>query len=450
MFRLAGPLMVVFAGGQLMSLVDTIIVGHMGAVELAAVGLGGSLFIFVGIFGIGITVALDPLAAQAIGAGDPVAAKRHLLHTSAINKIITIPSCVLIVAIVGLTSLFVDDAAVMKECFLYVVGRLPGLLPLLLFITYRSYLQALGSTREAMLAVLAANVLNVPLSVGLAFGDRVIEPLFGVSVGLGDGLGPLGVGIATSLVTLWEAHYVYRAIKKRPDPGDAGPIGWAGMKTVLKLGIPSGFHLLAEIGVFTATCLAIGIIGTVSLAAHQVALGLASMTFTICLGVSSATSTRVGFAVGRRRLDETRRSGWVGILFSTLIMGIFGTIFMIFPETLASWITTKPEIIAAAIPLIQIAAVFQVSDGLQSVAGGAIRGAGDTKSPMLVNIIGHWGIGLPCGLLLAFVVMNQRPVTQTAGMWWGLTIGLTLVAVWLSLTFYRKTRTLVVPVVDED
>ena len=440
--------MVVFAGNQMMSLVDTIIVGHLGAVELAAVGLGSSLYIVIAIFGIGLVTALDPLASQAIGGGDPVAAKRHFLHTTRLCVILTLPLSALILLLFLPMGLFIDDPELLHEALYYTLGRLPGLLPFLLFIAHRSYLQSLGTTRAAMVAVLTANVLNVPASLLLAYGDGVFEYLFGLPVGLGPGLGPLGVGIATSIVGTWEFLYMRKALRKLPDPGPIGPIGWTGMRKVGRVGFPVGIHLVAEVGVFAAASVIIGSISTLSLAAHQVAIQLASVTFTIALGVSSATATRVGFAVGREKLEETRRAGWVGLVTGSSVMACSALVFLFFADALASIMCTG-VVIAAAVPLIHIAAMFQVSDGVQIVAAGALRGAGETRKPMVANLVGHWLFGLPVGLLLAYRVLTDSDIAQTSGLWWGLTAGLTVVAIWLTTTFYRLTRTQVKRVDDE-
>jgi len=424
------------------------IVGHIGPVELAAVGLGSSLYIVIAIFGIGLVTALDPLASQAIGAGDPVAAKRHFRHTTRLSAILTLPLSILILLLYVPMDSFITDADLIREAFYYTLGRLPGLLPFLLFIAYRSYLQSLGTTRAAMIAVLSANVLNVPISLLLAYGDGVFEYLFGLPLGIGPGLGPMGVGIATSIVGIWEFLYMKRALKKLPDPGPIGPIAWTGMRKVGRVGFPVGIHLVAEVGVFAAASVIIGSISTLSLAAHQVAIQLASVTFTIALGVGSATATRVGFAVGRERLDETRRAGWVGLVTGSSVMACSALVFLFFADALASIMCTG-VVVAAAVPLIHIAAVFQVSDGVQIVAAGALRGAGETKKPMVANLVGHWLLGLPTGLVLAYLVLTNSEIDQTSGLWWGLTAGLTVVAIWLTGTFYRLTRTLVKRVDDE-
>jgi len=196
----------------------------------------------------------------------------------------------------------------------------------------------------------------------------------------------------------------------------------------------------AEVGVFALVALLAGRMGTIDLAAHQVVISIASFTFTVAVGVATAGSVRVGIAIGSRDPEATRRAGRVTFAGGVMVMGVSAIAFAAFPAQIARFVTDQPDIVAAAVPLMLIAAVFQLSDGTQAAGAGVLRGAGDTRFVFYANVIGHWLIGLPIALFLGFMMHMG-----VAGLWWGLSAGLTVVAVLLFVRFERLSRGVIEP-----
>jgi MATE family multidrug resistance protein len=204
------------------------------------------------------------------------------------------------------------------------------------------------------------------------------------------------------------------------------------MRRAISLGLPIGLQMLAEFGVFALVAVLIATIDSRSLAAHQVAITLASTSFMVPVGIGAAASVRVGHAVGRGDVAATRLAGLVSMAAGVAFMLFSAAIFVLLPRTLAAAVTNERGVIDAVVPLLFVAAVFQLSDGLQAVAAGALRGAGDTRFPLGANLVGHYLIGLPIGVLLGFGLgLGAR------GLWWGLSAGLTCVAIALGLRFIR-------------
>jgi MATE family multidrug resistance protein len=207
-----------------------------------------------------------------------------------------------------------------------------------------------------------------------------------------------------------------------------------------RVGLPVGLQMGAEVGVFALVALLAGRLGTLDLAAHQLVIGLASFTYTAAMGVAAAGSVRVGIGVGARDPVATRVAGHAAFAGGVALMGVAALAFTFAPRALARLITDEANVIAVAIPLFLVAAVFQLSDGVQGVGGGVLRGAGDTKFTLYANLAGHWLIGLPIALFLAF---RQR--LGIVGLWWGLCVGLTVVAVLLFVRFERLSSKTIEP-----
>ncbi|MEO8035110.1 MAG: MATE family efflux transporter, partial [Acidobacteriota bacterium] len=208
-----------------------------------------------------------------------------------------------------------------------------------------------------------------------------------------------------------------------------------------RIGLPIGLQMGAEVGIFALVALLAARVGTLQLAAHQVAISLASFTFTVAVGVASAGAVRVGIAIGARDRIGTRIAGHVAFIGGILVMGTSAALFALFPTGMARLVTDQPNVIQSAIPLLLVVAVFQLSDGIQAVGAGVLRGAGDTKFTLYANLFGHWGVGFPIALWLGFHLHYG-----VVGLWWGLCAGLTVVAAILFLRFERLSRTTIEPI----
>ena len=431
LLRLAAPLLATGLGHMMLGVVDTAIVGRLGEVPLGAVGLGNNIYFTVSVLGFGWMLALDPLIGQAVGAREPEEARRVLWQGLWVAALGALPLTAVVIGLAyGMGGIGIPPETI-AELTPYLVARGVGLLPFMLLAACRSFLQGHEITRPLLLSVLVANVINVPLSYGLVFGVE----------GLGvPGLGAQGAGWASTVATIVQAGVLALAVWKLwgDHPGMRRP-ELAVMRRVLRLGTPIGLQLMAEVGSFAIVGVLMAQLGTRSLGAHQVALMLISVTFQIALALGAATATRVGHAIGRESPGDTRLAGLTGIAAGGVMMLVGATLFLTIPRSLARILTDDLPVVEATVPLFAVAAAFQISDGVQAVAAGALRGAGDTRWPLVSNVIGHYAIGVPLGAALAFIAG-----WGAVGLWWGLSAGLTAVAIALTLRFHAISRATIV------
>lgn len=419
MLDLALPVVTIQVGLMSMGVVDTIMVGHLSAQALAAVALGNLYFFVPAVFGMGTLMVLDPVVAQAVGAGDVAAVARGMQRGVLLAVLLSVPSAILLLAAAPILGLLHQPADVVPLAVRYSVRMAPGVLPFFLFIVLRQSLQALGRPRPVVVAIVVANIVNAALNWVLIFGH------FGLPA-----LGVAGSAWATTLsrwllclllpLLSWKlivphVHPVY------PEIRELAPLG-----RMIRLGTPIGAQYVLEFGAFALVALMMGWLGTRQMAGHQVAINLASLTFMVPLGVADAASVLVGRAVGRADQGGARGSARAALVCAVAFMSCTATLFLSIPGVLAGWYTRDPSVLAIAAALIPIAGVFQVFDGLQTVAGGILRGLGHTQAPMLVNLLGYWVLGLPVSAYLGFV-RGLGP----AGLWWGLVLGLGVVASFL-------------------
>lgn len=423
LLHLATPLALAQAGQALMGLVDTAVVGRVSDAAQGAVGLGNGLTMGVAVVGLGVMLAFDPLVSQAIGAGQPERART--LFWQAVwmavigGTVLAIPMALspLLLAPFGV------DAEVARGATVYVLWRLPSLMAFLLFVAARTYLQSTRRTSVIFTAMLVANTANFGLDLLLVFGAGPV-PAMGVA----------GSAIATSLAAWLQLGVLGWAIGPAPR-GVSRALDWAVVRQALKLGVPIGLQLLAEVGVFVLAGVLAGRLGRASVAAHQIAITWASFSFCFAVGIGSASATRVGWAVGAGDTAAARRAGLVAFGTGMAWMTSSAILFVVAPRALARLMTPDPAVIELTVALLGVAAVFQISDGLQAVGAGALRGAGDTRYSFIANLLGHWLVGLPVALYLGI----YRGL-GVVGLWWGLSAGLTAVAIGLVLRFLVVTR----------
>jgi MATE family multidrug resistance protein len=440
--RLAVPLATANAGQALMGVVDTAVCGRAGAVVLAGTGLGNVLFLALAVPGMGLMMGLDPMLSQSFGAGDARTARRLLWQGAwlalAAGAVLALP-CAL--AALALRPLGIDDAvATQASHFLWV--RAPSLPALLLFVGLKSYLQSLGRTRAVVIATVVGNVVNLAAVILFVFGGAALPawtgPLRSVPA-----MGSGGAALATSLAVLFQAAVLALAVRAIEVTG--GPAGLrrpsrVDLRQAVRIGTPVALHTGAEVGVFALVGFLAGRMGRVPLSAHQIAIALASFTFTVALGIGQAGAVRVGWAVGRRDGVAARHAGLIAFGAGACFMALSGLAFLLFPTGLARLMTDDPGVLAATAPLLVVTAVFQVSDGVQAVGAGVLRGAGDTRFTFAANMVGHWAVGLPIALVLGSVAG-----LGVTGLWWGLCIGLAAVAVALLLRFLRLSAREIAP-----
>jgi MATE family multidrug resistance protein len=419
-----------------MGVVDTAVVGRAGPVPLAGAGLGNAIFFTVAVLGTGLVLGLDPLMAQAVGAGDRRRA-RALLWQGAWLALLASAALALPLALVpaalSLPALGIEPE-VAREAGRYVLWRLPGLPFMLLYMAQRACLQAEGLGRPMVWATVLANAANVPLDLWLVFGGSGL-PAWAGPLRLVPPLGASGAAIATSAAMVLQAAVLGRAVRDAPGPGGPAPSRAPSARDLwlaARVGLPTGLHTAAEVGFFALSSVLAARLGAVPLAAHQAALSVATLTFTVALGVGNAGAVRVGLMVGARDRAGARRAGLTTFAAAGGWMALCGLAFLAFPGAIARLMTDDPAVVAAAEPLFRLGALFQVADGVQAAGAGVLRGAGETRFTFAANMVGYWLLGLPAVVLLVFVAG-----AGVAGLWWGFVVGLFSVAAALLARFLR-------------
>lgn len=430
--RLALPIALAQFGLTLLGLVDVAVLGHVSATELGGASIGRSIG-FAGLgLGLGAAAALEPLAAQALGANEPDVAWRSYVATAIACVVIWLPTSVLSIASTWLLVPIGVDAELVRPCRAFLVAQTPGLLLFALFLASKTFLQAHKRTWPALLAAIVANVVNVVVCNALARGEIPLGRFGRIPLGLRP-LGALGAGIASTISSVVLVGIVLVVIGPMRPRASVAASAKVSVGKVLRLGTPIGLQLLAEIGVFSVVAVLAGKLGKVAVSAHHIAIGLASFTFMGVLGISGATAVRVGHAVGERR--SPRRAGLLGIGMGAAFMTCSSVMFLLIPRSLIALFTNDPAVTELGVSLLRIAAAFQLFDGVQGVAAGALRGAGDVRFAFASNVAAHWLVGFPLALLLGFTLDMGA-----LGLWWGLLCGLVLVSILLLWRFLKISK----------
>lgn len=412
-----------------MALVDTAVLGRVSVDDLAGAGIGRSIGFASTILALGVSLALEPIAAQAIGAGDHGRAWRGFVTSLKGSLLLWAPLMAAAFAITLTLPPLGVSAAVVLRVRLYLLGQGPGLAANLAFMAGRVFLQAHGRTAPALVGSLVANGINFVVSNVLVRGDEALRAVGLRPRGL-PALGALGGGIAFTFASFVLTAIVLAATlrHRHREPGE--PVQ---MRAVMRLGMPIGAQMLAEVGIFSLVALISGALGAEVASAHQIAIGMASFTFMGAVGVAGATSVRVGHAIGAGR--SPRQPGWLGIALGAAGMMVAALVFAAFPRALVTVFTHDERVIPIGVDLVRIAAAFQLFDGVQTVAAGALRGAGDVRFPFVANVIAHWFVGFPVALLLGFALHGGAQ-----GLWWGLTAGLVAISAALTARFAVISR----------
>ena len=418
--RLALPIVVVQVGLMLMGAVDAAMVGRWSASGLAAVALGNLYWISVVILAQGTLMALDPVVAQAVGAGDEPAVERALQRGLVLAVVLGAACSVVLGEGEALFQSLGQPADVVPMAAAYTRACLPGVLPFLAFVVFRQTLQAFSRLRPIVTTVVVANVANVILDWALIFGHAGAPAM-----------GAVGSGWASTLSRWLMCVLLLVAGRGTLWPFLRHPrremLAAAPLAAMLRLGLPIGLHQWIEMAAFSAAMLLVGLLGTTPLAGHQIALTLAALTYMVPLGFGGAAAVLVGRAIGRGDAEGARREASAALACGAGFMTTTAVVLLGAPSLLAGLFTDEAPVIAAAAALIPIAGVFQVFDGVQGVSSGILRGAGDTRVPMILNLTGFLVVGLPLGAWLCF-----GAGLGAAGIWWGLTAALVVVALLLS------------------
>ncbi|TKZ19313.1 MATE family efflux transporter [Shimia litoralis] len=427
--RLGLPLIGGHVAQYAITLTDTIMLGWYSVAALASVVLGGTYFFVIFILGSGFAIAVMPLVAEADASGDETSVRRITrmgLWLSVITGAVALPVFWFSGGILLALGQEPDIAQLAQE-YLRIAGI--GLVPALLVMVLKSYLAALGRTRVVFWVTVAAALSNGLVNYALIFGNWGAPELGVVGAAIASVVVQVVslVGImAYAMITLPQ-HTLFARLW-RPD--------WDAFSHVFRLGVPIGLTSLAEVGLFAASSLMMGWIGTVQLAAHGIALQLASLTFMVHLGLSNAATVRAGNALGRRDSDHLARGAIVALVMSFAMACLAVVVFLSIPNVLVGLFLspTEPDrdaILVVGVSLLFVAALFQVVDGAQIMALGLLRGVKDTRAPMIIAAVSYWIVGVPCGYLLGF-----KLGWGGEGVWLGLVVGLSTAAVLLLRRFW--------------
>lgn len=422
---LAAPLVLAQVAQTGLTLVDTLMAGRLGGSALAGIALGGTLFFFTFIVSMGVLFAVSPLVAQAVGAGDRQGAGTVARQGLWLGAALALPGIAVFWQGEPLLRFLGQEPAVAELAGDYLRYASFGYLPALLLTTLRGFLEGVADARPIMVILVAGVGLNVLADQAFMFGTWGFPEL-----------GLAGTGVATSLVytTMFACAAGYVALRhrsyavfrglRRPDP----PV----LRELFRVGWPIGLTLAFETGLFSVVAILMGLFGSEALAAHQIAQQSVSTTFMVPVGLATATAVRVGHAVGREDHDGIRRAAATGIGLASVVMVATALLYWQAPGFVIGLFlgsdADAADVVRQASVFLAIAASFQIFDGIQVTALGALRGLKDTRRPMVISLVAYWGIGLPLGVGLAFWAGMGG-----AGLWIGLVGGLGAAAVLLML-----------------
>lgn len=427
---LALPLIIGQVSQMLIGVADTVMIGQLGVVPLAASSFANTIIHLPFMFGIGMSIAVAVRVSQARGANDPEAARAALRHGLYVTLGLGVLTVLFALALLPWFPCFGQDAAVVERASAYFVILAVSMIPAMATMAVKSHFDAMNRPWPAFWVMLGGVGLNIALNWVFIYGN-LGAPALGLE----------GAGLATVLARI--ATLVGLLILCRKMPSFAGWVpnrwlrrpGWAAMRSLVKIGLPTSLQLLAEVGAFVAATVLIGTTGVEALASHQVAITCAATVFMVPLGLSQALTVRIGESWGAKTYERWRpivMSGWLlGIAFSVASAIVFLTA----NDSIArAFLPTEPETAAAVAGLLLVAAAFQVGDAFQIISAGGLRGLNDVNVPTCVAVFAYWVVSLPVGWCwMRYAGMGVN------GMWWGITIGLSLTAVILGLRLWAKT-----------
>jgi len=436
--QLAWPVMLSQVGHVLTGTADGLMVGRLGEVPLAANAFALSLTSLFLMFSIGLSYGITPLVATAHAGGHFKRIIILLRHSLVLNGVAVVLLCGLFFAgVMPFLSYFDQPTAVVQEARQYVVLIALSLIPVAAYQAFRQFMEGLSQTRPAMYISVVGNIINIVLNWLLIYGKAGMPELGLAGAGWGTLISRVVMGIGLGLYLYYvprfkryRAGFNLRAL--RPQKKVFGQM--------LRIGVPSGLQYVFEVGAFTSATLMVGWLGATALAAHQIAMNLSTITYVLASGIASAATIRVGNQLGLKDRATMRRAGYSCFLMVALFMVCTGTTFIVGKTWLAGLYINSPEVVAVASSMLVVAAFFQISDGVQVVGHGALRGMADARIPTLYSMVAYWVLGLPAGYLLAFAAGMGA-----VGIWLGLLIGLSASALLILLRFERLSRRIALP-----
>ncbi len=417
-------------GHVMMGVADNVMVGHVGATELAAAGLANVAFNMLLLFGIGVSYAITPLVAAADGEKNDLQVVETLRHGLVINLTTSMVLCVVVFFGKNILYYINQPPEVVALAIPYLEIITFSIIPVMVFQSFRQFSEGLSNTWVPMVVVLGCNLLNIGLNYLLIYGHAGFPAL---------GLNGAGWATFTSriLMALGIAVFVYwyRPFRMYRTAFALGNYSRKLFNKMLHLGIPAGVQFIFEVAAFDFSLVMMGWLGTKALAAHQIAINLATISYMTTSGLAAAATIRVSQELGRGSRKSMQRAAYVLLGMALALMLLWGILFIAGHSLLPQLYITDTEVLKIAGPIIIIAGLFQLSDGMQVVCIGALRGLQDVKVPSLLIFVAYWIIGLPLGYVLGFQLNWGAP-----GIWTGLLIGLTLTALAMLWRFRQLSQ----------
>ena len=430
LWTLEWPIVLAQVGFMFMGVVDTVFAGPLGAESLGALAIGNISFFALFVFGAGTLRSLDAYVSQAFGASNLDDCANGLAQAHWIALGLTPPIAAAVLLVPSVLDAIGYEAELVSITRQYIVPSVWGLPVGLFFAAYRSFLSAVNVTVPIMFAAVAANICNLGLD-WLLIDGKLGAPALGV-VGISWSTAACrGVmfSVLASTVALHPALGNFPTVWRRPDP--------LVIKSLLRVGVPVGLTIFAEVGAFGCVGVLMGLKGALPLAAHQIALNVISLLFMVPLGISSGVAVRCGQALGAGSVEAVERAGRTALIVGVGYAFLSASLLWFFRFPIARLYGVTDDVLELAVVFLGVAAWFQIADVLQVMGNGILRGLGDTRLPLVFTIIGHGCLGVPLGALGAFVITDD-PVW----MWHGLTVGLGVVAVLGVLRFRWQVRQL--------
>ncbi len=425
--QLAAPVMIGQLGHIMASVADSVMVGQLGTIPLAAVALANSIFAVFMVFGIGVAFGLTPLVAYADGMKRQHLQSVLLHHSFWLNLVVGLLIFLVVTGFVPLLPYLNQDAAVIPQTGPYLIIISASVIPLMLFLTFKQFAEGLSRTKMAMSVSIGCNLLNVGLNYLLIFG-KFGFPEMGIN---GAGWATL---ISRSLMFLLMWLYILKA--KRFANFNlrifTRKLKIKVLRRLLQVGLPSGLQSIFEVSAFSLAALFAGMLGAKALAAHQIAINIASVSYMAVTGLGAAAAVRVGNQTGRRDAQNLRLASITIFRMALIWMGFAGLVIFFFRHQLAAAYTNDPDVLALAAQMLIVVVIFQLSDGLQAVGLGALRGFTDVKVPTLITFMAYWVITLP----FAYILSQYTPL-GAMGIWYALAGGLTIAAILLIARYYK-------------
>ncbi len=433
--RLAVALALAQLGQIAIGTTDVLMVGRLGKAPLAAIGLGWGFYLFFLLFGIGVLIAVSALAAQAYGAGQPRTLRRTVRQGLWLAVLLSAPILVILSQAERIFLALGQDAELAASAGAYVDTVMWALPPALWYMSLRGFMSALGRPRPILWTMLAGVALNGFLDFALIFGEFGAPRLEATGAAIATVIAYFTMFALALAVSVWAQPYRRYHIIHRFWRAD-----WKKLAEIWVVGLPIGIAVAMEIGLFVGAIILMGLISTTSVAAHQIAVQSASVAFMIPLGISQAATVRVGQALGRGDRHGVTEAAWAAFGLGGALMVLTAALFLLAPHAIVGLYidTSDPgngNVVTLAASFLVVAGLFQVFDGAQVIAAGALRGLGDTRAPMYVAAFSFWGVGFPSCLILGFAAGLGG-----LGIWIGLLIGLTVAAVLLWVRFQRRER----------